>query len=113
LGTVFKPNKNTDFKMLLDFRLEVDIFFNYPIDVITEYSHSYPKQYYLTNRLEIVQLCITDDCYGVIIKTFWIRILQRKWKQIYKERQCFINSVKKNPMKYIQDIQLRGIYNYM
>ena len=112
LGSVFTPNEKTDFKLLLDFRVELPIFFRYPMEVVQQFAHIYPKKYYLTNRLEIIQLQIIDDYYSVVIKTFWIRLLQWKWKRYYKERQLFINSIKKNPMKYIRDIQLSGMYNY-
>lgn len=39
-------------------------------------------------HLHILQLCIADDStYNVVIKTFWLRIVQRTWKRIYRERQ--------------------------
>ena len=37
---------------------------------------------------QILQLHISEDgTYNVIIKTFWLRIVQRTWKRIYRERQ--------------------------
>ena len=35
-----------------------------------------------------------------IIKTYWIRIIQRTWKRIYKERQKIIQK-RKNPMSIL------------
>ena len=38
-------------------------------------------------KIHILKLHITEDnTYTVIIKTFWLKIIQRKWKKIYKER---------------------------
>jgi len=39
-------------------------------------------------HIHILQLRISQDgTYNVIIKTFWLRIVQRTWKRIYRERQ--------------------------
>jgi hypothetical protein len=35
-----------------------------------------------------------------IIKTYWIRIIQRTWKRIYKERQMIIQK-RKNPLSIL------------
>ena len=38
--------------------------------------------------IDILQAYITDDdMYTVVVKTFWIRIIQRTWKKVYKKRQ--------------------------
>lgn len=39
---------------------------------------------------EIAEKIIIDDCHCVILKTFWIRIIQRTWRRIYKKRQEII-----------------------
>jgi len=44
---------------------------------------------------EVVYLC-GDECVA-ILKTFWIRIIQRAWKRVYKERQNII-LIRRNPM---------------
>ena len=39
-------------------------------------------------KVEIMQLHILEDStYSVIIKTFWLKIIQRKWKKIYQIRR--------------------------
>jgi len=41
--------------------------------------------------IDILQLHITDDdVYTVVVKTFWIKIIQRTWKRVFKERQKYI-----------------------
>jgi len=53
-------------------------------------------------KLEIAQ-CIylpTQHCIS-IIKTFWLKIIQRKWKNIYKERKSYIlKRTNLNAIKY-------------
>ena len=36
-----------------------------------------------TSNIEIMKLEIIDDCYYVIFKTFWIRLIQRTSKRIW------------------------------
>jgi len=39
-------------------------------------------------EIHILQLHISEDgVYNVTIKTFWLRIVQRTWKRIYRERE--------------------------
>jgi hypothetical protein len=46
--------------------------------------------------IDILQLHITeDDIYTVVVKTFWIRIIQIIWKKIYIKRQEYKNWRKK------------------
>jgi hypothetical protein len=50
-------------------------------------------------KIDIIQICEYTDENGVtvdryIIKTFWLRIIQRRWKKIYKEKMERIESRK-------------------
>lgn len=39
-------------------------------------------------KIEIMQLCITNnETYLVVLKTFWIRLLQRRWRNVYNRRR--------------------------
>jgi hypothetical protein len=41
--------------------------------------------------VDILQLqVLPDDTYLAVVKTFWIKIIQRSWKKIYKQRQQYI-----------------------
>jgi hypothetical protein len=43
------------------------------------------------NTMDIMKLDILQDgTYRVIIKTFWIKIIQRSWRRLYKRRQEMI-----------------------
>ena len=49
---------------------------------------------------------LETDEFVAIIKTFWIKIIQRKWKNIYKERQRILK--KRCNYASIMYMQLRG-----
>ena len=110
LGTIFKPDKSTDNDLLLEKRIHMEVLFSFPFQLVYEYGYCYPSENYFTNRIEIVKLRIVDDRYFVIIKTFWLREFQRKWKKIYKKRKQWIESIRKNPAKYLNSIQLTGLF---
>lgn len=52
------------------------------------YNYGITNQLYpFTPNIHIMKLNIQNDgTYSVIIKTFWLKIIQRKWKKIYKQR---------------------------
>jgi len=60
---------------------------------IRNYSNIINNAKYL--KLEILKLEIlpTQECVCVI-KTFWLKIIQRKWKKIYKERMILLIKLK-------------------
>jgi hypothetical protein len=68
------------------------------------YNLNFAKYKYLIlhSRLEIAE-CIylpSQHCIG-ILKTFWLKLLQRKWKNIYKERKlCISKRCNPNSLKY-------------
>ncbi len=46
-------------------------------------------------KLDIVKVEYFGDVEMVaIIKTFWLRLIQRKWKRVYRERKNIINKRK-------------------
>jgi hypothetical protein len=38
-------------------------------------------------KMEIMQVFVVDSQYVVVLKTFWIRIVQRLWKKTFKKRK--------------------------
>jgi hypothetical protein len=59
-------------------------------------------------RLEIVQLDELSPGQEQVayLKTFWLRIVQRRWKKIYKERQEILK--RKSHIKALMERQRRG-----
>ena len=44
-----------------------------------------------TQTIEIMKLTIRPDgFYEVAVKTYWIRIIQRRWRTLYRERERVI-----------------------
>ena len=72
-------------------------FFRTPFIDIKKYLTIYRIMYSnfeLTDVVNIVKLCVVNDKSTVIIKTFWIRIIQQNWKRVFKERQDKIKKQK-------------------
>ena len=68
--------------------ISTNIFFKYPYVQVLRYLWSYSVLKIINPRIEILKLIILPDgTYSVIIKTFWIRIIQRKWKAVFKLRK--------------------------
>ena len=48
---------------------------------VLEYLTEYSTSRVATPKLDILKLCVDDrQTYNVIIKTHWLRLVQRKWK---------------------------------
>ena len=67
---------------IFDISVSSNCFFYFPYSTIKDYMPS---------NIEIMQVEIIDDCYYVVLKTFWIRLVQRTWKKIYAKRTIVIN----------------------
>ena len=71
--------------------ISANSFMKYPFIVTIKYLKMYSVMKVRTPKVNIVKLNIIphDEVYRVIIKTYWIRIVQRHWKRIYKEKTNF------------------------
>lgn len=54
-------------------------------DIIRNYKNIITNQNYLNLEIGKIHYLKGDECV-CIIKTFWLRLLQRAWKKIYKQR---------------------------
>ena len=53
-------------------------------DDILEYLTGYSTSRVANPALDIIKLCVDDrQTYNVVIKTHWLRLIQRKWKRVY------------------------------
>ena len=61
-------------------------FFKYNLEDVMYYLKLYSIMYSRTRRLHIMQLDKDNDdaCYNVLLKTHWIRLVQRHWKSKYR-----------------------------
>jgi len=63
-------------------------FMNFPISSILFYLYEFSLFYFVKNRIEIMKLYIHPVTmeYIVVLKTYWLRIVQRRWRRILRER---------------------------
>lgn len=120
IGSVLYPNENGEF--LLDINIDSQLFFKFNQFLIYEFLQlPIHPDHRLFGKTEIVQIKIKEEAYTVVIKTFWIRIIQRTWKRHMKERNAWLQSIKKNILKHSNRIYNRiqpeprcnGILSYL
>ena len=87
------PNKD-EFSngFLYDVAITSRGFFKHPFDKVTKYIRNYSPNYIPeTSGLEIVQTKYYQkngyDISNILIKTFWLKIVQRRWRNILKHRK--------------------------
>jgi len=74
--------------------ISVKGFYHFNIADICRYLHEYSLSYVHEPNIHILQLSIKmDGTCNVILKTFWLKIIQRKWKKVYKEKQEYIKKM--------------------
>lgn len=65
-------------------------FFKYPINDVLNYLYEFSIFMTLPN-IDIMQLFILDDStYTVVLKTYWLRLIQRHWKKAFLRRKTAI-----------------------
>jgi hypothetical protein len=99
------------YEHILELTLSPTTLFHFQFNDIIEYCNDYricePND--SNTSVDILKVIITeDDVYHVVIKTFWIRLVQRTWKRIYAERCRIIN--KRKHMTSLQQTQIHGKY---
>ena len=62
-------------------------FFRFPFAAIVHYLYCSSVVYLHSTTIDIIQIYVDhQDRYIAIKKTFWLRLVQRRWKKIYRER---------------------------
>ena len=86
-------------------------FTKFKFNDVRAYLRDYSSMYIRRPKIDIMKLIISDeDEYKVVIKTYWIRLIQRHWKKRYEEREKIIR--KRTSISSIRYKELRGRYNY-
>lgn len=79
--------KEDDFLIMAN-TISVKSFLKYPYQKIFYYLWLHSIIRVSRPKIDILKLIIRPDgIFSVIIKTFWLRIFQRRWKRIFRERQ--------------------------
>lgn len=83
-------------------------FFRFSINHIQYYLHEY-SIFVTKPNIDIMKLFILDDhTYTVVIKTFWLRIIQRHWKKIYSQRKYCLK--RRKQIKTLMHFECNGRY---
>lgn len=66
-------------------------FFKYGFERVRRYLAQYSIVRVENARVHIMKLCILEDgTYSVVLKTHWLRLVQRHWRKTYQERKRVI-----------------------
>lgn len=81
--------------ILMGSTVSPNVYFNYSNRTLIHYLYYYSGNYCGLDprklKVDIMKLHIRENgTYTVIIKTFWIKIIQRIWKKIFKQRKSVI-----------------------
>ena len=100
---VYRGNKES----ILEISIALKTFYHFQYSHIIEYFNEYRDDLYDDyETVQIMKLDIKEDVYHVIIKTHWIRLIQRVWKKIFSERCRILNSQKS--LKSILNREING-----
>jgi hypothetical protein len=104
--------------LLFHNKIHLNTFMKYESNEISNYLSDQGNIW--VPKIDILQLHIlSDDTYTVVVKTFWIKIIQRSWKRVYKQRQRSIqimktlNNIRKREIGKINAINLPSIYGLL
>lgn len=87
------------------------IFFKFEFQRIFRYLNCYSSIRIQDPKVEIMQLDILEDqTYSVVLKTHWIRLIQRHWKKAFHKR-CEIIKAIKSP-RALMHRELHGRFPY-
>jgi len=96
-------------KLYLGMAISANLLFRYEYKYVQKYLYSaiqyfpYPRNFHL--KISIMQLNITEDGLNLVtVKTYWLKIIQRHWKNTIKIKKEIIEEMK--TYKYIQNREL-------
>ena len=94
--------------LLLVLKVKPSTFLTYRRSIILKYFYYYSWLRQKPN-LEIVKVNILEDgSYSCVVKTRYLKMIQRKWKEIYRNRQEFLKSIS---LKELRQRELTGRFS--
>ena len=98
--------------LLFEMAVSSRIFYKYTYGQIRDYMHQYSVssccRLYRKPILDIIVLDIQNDVYNAVLKTIWLRLVQRHWKKTFKQKQDVLKLRKS--WENQRHFQLRGRY---
>ena len=81
-------------QLLLSSSVSAQVFFKYSYNDINNYLYYYSLVHIPNHQVQILQVNIIQadgfEMVTVVNKTHWLRLVQRHWKKIYKQRKTII-----------------------
>jgi hypothetical protein len=108
-------------KLIYENKIPNKVFYKYRKDELLNYLIKYSSVIPNWQRIEIIKIDYKIDINGFtiyycILKTYYIRLVQRTWKRVFRERQrllnnssWIINNLQKREIGIIKNIRLPGI----
>jgi hypothetical protein len=94
--------------LLLVNSVSATTFFRYPFYQIRNYLVKYSILEVNQAKVHIMKLCITEDqTFTVVLKTLWIRLIQRHWRRVVAIRHRIMKSRCCSKNRYISEISGR------
>jgi len=82
------------YKEILQNSLKYNI--NLEHQIVRNYINIITKDSYITPHIGECIYLSGDECVA-IIKTMWLKIVQRCWRRVYKKRMQIVSEIKRNP----------------
>jgi hypothetical protein len=67
---------------ILDIAVSPSSFFAFPATSVIAYLRAYSTHECARKHIDIMQLVIVEGTYTVVVKTTWLKTIQRKWRSI-------------------------------
>lgn len=84
-------------------------FFRYSYQTVLHYLTDFLTSFTYQPKIDIILLNINSSgVYVSIIKTFWLRIVQRRWKKVFKIRKN-AKKIIKHPLNFLKSRELKNI----
>jgi hypothetical protein len=80
-------------------------FYKYKYDESLQYLKDYSILYVYNPKIHIMKLTMNlpHDTLSIVLKTYWLRIIQRTWKRVFRERCNIMRSrMSLDSMKYFE-----------
>lgn len=115
IGTYNLIKIDTEIMHLFANRINVRTFYEFKHAELSSYAYFTSLMYEeLKPNIHVMQLVIqSDDTFTAIIKTFWLKIIQRSWKKACQKRKYFIEQFKSKIVYNINNIQLNRKINHL
>jgi len=105
--------------IILASRISAKSFFSHNINITNSYLSNYNLYHYAADdepQIDIMKLVtLEDETYSVLLKTFWLRLVQRRWKKIMQlrkkqiSRRCSLTSLETREITGKFPLELRHL----